>query len=440
MDLPRSWRIGLIVFAFLLAATFGLSMMPVRQSISFHWDQIRYAVWHWLHPPEAVSLSSDGLGIPLDLQKGASTPEFSIFPINPSTQSTESPIFQIIPTPINVPSHALLSGVKYVDQHGLWNYCGPSSLAMDLSYWGWQGTREDIGKIVKGDPADYNVSPEELANYVTTQTNLNAIWRVGGDINLLKQLIANGFPVVVEKGVFFQDSFVGGITWMGHYNVVVGYDDALQQIIVMDPYIGGIDNPQEGINFRISYSDFTSEWRSFDYVFLVTYPFDRGNDLLQILGDRADEKNSYTMALAQADAETRTQSGLDQFFAWFNLGTNQVGLQDYASATDAYNRAFSIYDSLPEDLRPFRVLWFEIGPYLAYYQTGHYDWVVTYSTHAIDFASSLGRPLIEESFYWRAMAEVQLGQVDAALKDLRESLKYHPGYPPSLQELQQLGY
>jgi hypothetical protein len=94
---------------------------------------------------------------------------------------------------------------------------------------------------------------------------------------------------------------------MGHYNVIVGYDDALQQMIVMDPYIGGIDNPQEGINFRISYSYFTSEWRSFDYVFLVTYPFDRGNDLLKILGDRADDKNSYTMALTQADAETRTR-------------------------------------------------------------------------------------------------------------------------------------
>ena len=322
----------------------------------------------------------------------------------------------------------------------MWNYCGPSSLAMVLSFWGWQGTREDIGKVVKGDPADYNVSPEELAYYVTTQTNLNAIWRVGGDINLLKEFIANGFPVVVEKGVFFQDSFVGGITWMGHYNVIVGYDDILQQIIVMDPYIGGIDNPQEGINFRISYSDFTSEWRSFDYIFMVAYPFDRGNDLFSILGDRADVKNYYTMALAQADAETRTQSGLDQFFAWYNLGTNQVGLQDYASATDSYNRAFSTYDSLPENLRPFRVLWFEIGPYQAYYQTGHYDWVVTYSTHAIDFASSLGRPLIEESFYWRAMAEVKLGQVDAALRDLRESLKYHPGYLPSLQEIQRLGY
>ena len=440
MDLPKSWRIGLILFAFLLAMAFALTMMPVRQSISFHWDQIRYAIWHWLNPPEAVSFITSGSGIPLDLQKGEPTPDFHIFPINPAPQANEPPVFQIIPSSTTIPSHALLSGVKYVDQHGLWNYCGPSSLAMDLSYWGWQGTREDIGRIVKGDPADYNVSPEELAYYVTTQTNLNAIWRVGGDLNLLKQLVANGFPVVVEKGVFFQDSFVGGITWMGHYNVVVGYDDILQQIVVMDPYIGGVDNPQEGINYRISYSYFTGEWRSFDYVFLVTYPFERSDDLLKILGDRVDEKISYSKALTQASGETKNLSGLDQFFAWFNLGTNYVGLQDYVSATEAYNRAFSIYDSLAEDLRPFRVLWFEIDPYIAYYQTGHYDLVIEYSTHAIDFASSLGRPLIEESFYWRALAEVKLGYTDAAVRDLRESLKYHPNYPPSLQELELLGY
>jgi hypothetical protein len=412
---------------------FVLLMQPVRESLVFHWNQLRYAVWHWLSPPEAVGLSSGGLGSVFHFLKPTETPIFHIIPRTP-TPTTGAEIMES-PIPA-LPAQVALQGIKYVDQHGLWNYCGPSSLAMNLSYWGWQGTREEIGSFVKGDPADYNVSPEELASYVTTQTNLKAIWRVGGDPTLLKMLLANGFPVVIEIGIFFPDSFIGGTTWMGHYNAVVGYDDFLQQMIVMDPYIGGSENPRQSIPLL----DFISQWRSFDYVYLVTYPFNREGELFKILGNRVNEEVSYAIALTKAEEDTRTQTGLDRFFAWFNVGTNRLGLQDYAEATTAYERAFALYDIFPKELRPFRVLWFETGPYEAFYQTGHYDWVITYATHAIDFADSLGRPLVEESFYWRAMAEVKLGRVGAAISDLRESLEYHPGYPPSVEALRQLGY
>jgi len=63
---------------------------------------------------------------------------------------------------------------------------------------------------------------------------------------------------------------------------------------------------------------------------------------------------------------------VDQFFAFYNYGSNLVSLRDFAGAAKAYDTAFALYDSLPEDMsiRPYRILWYQTGPYFAYYYTG----------------------------------------------------------------------
>jgi methyl-accepting chemotaxis protein len=48
-------------------------------------------------------------------------------------------------------------------------------------------------------------------------------------------------------------------------------------------------------------------------------------------------------------------------------------------------------------------------------------------------------PSIEESFYWRAMAKQALGDQEGAVADLRESLKWHPDFGPTMALLQQWG-
>ena len=64
-------------------------------------------------------------------------------------------------------------------------------------------------------------------------TNLRELWRVGGDLDLLKRFIAAGFPVLVEKG--FEGAGFDG--WMGHYEVLNGYDDSRQRFIAQDSFI-----------------------------------------------------------------------------------------------------------------------------------------------------------------------------------------------------------
>ena len=75
--------------------------------------------------------------------------------------------------------------------------------------------------------------PSEMIAFVNEYTELNAIVRVGGNIELLKRFIAAGFPVIIEKG--FEGSGFNG--WMGHYEVINGYDDSRERFIVQDSYI-----------------------------------------------------------------------------------------------------------------------------------------------------------------------------------------------------------
>jgi len=171
----------------------------------------------------------------------------------------------------------------------------------------------------------------------------------------------------------------------------------------------------------------------------MIYPADKENDVMDILGDQADEVVNYQYAAQKASDEIYTLSGTNQFFAWFNRGTNLKELQDYAGAAQAYDEAFAIYNTLPEDksVRPYRILWYQTGPYFAYYYTGRYYDVLSLSTTAIEAA--LDEPALEESFYWRAMAKYALGDTYGATQDFQESLKYHPDFEPTIYQLQLLG-
>jgi tetratricopeptide (TPR) repeat protein len=82
------------------------------------------------------------------------------------------------------------------------------------------------------------------------------------------------------------------------------------------------------------------------------------------------------------------------------------------------------------------LIWYQTGPYFAYYYSGRYQDVIELATTTLD---AMSEPILEESYYWRAMAKIALGETEAAIKDLRESLKHHPDFIPSLELLRQLG-
>jgi tetratricopeptide (TPR) repeat protein len=338
------------------------------------------------------------------------------------------------------PQAVILSGVKYEDQHNRWNYCGPANLSMALTFWGWEGDRDVVAAYVKPNPdasQDRNVMPYEMEDFVETQTSgLAAVIRPGGNLDLLKRLIAAGFPVVAEKG-YFEYDFTGKWGWMGHYQFVTGYDDGKGVLIVQDTYI------KDGKDHEFPYIDFTNAWRSFNYVFLVVYPIEREAEVLSVLGDWADPAWANQHALEVARQESETLTGIDRYFAWFNRGTSHVNLQEYAEAAAAYDQAFSFYTDLPSGgdyPRPWRMMWYQTGPYWAYYYTGRYLDTIELATYTL--TKTISEPVLEESFYWRGMAYLARGaegDFDKAVEDFRACLKLHPGFSPALDQLRALG-
>jgi tetratricopeptide (TPR) repeat protein len=407
----------------------GLWMIPnVRERVLWHLEAWRVQVRYALNPPqEAVFVPASTLPTPPVLL--SPTPLSTVTPTRPSGEATlphPTATMMPTPTPTPLPPEVHISGGRYYDQHGLWNYCAPATLAIALSYWGWQGDRTDIGRVVKPFEKDKNVMPYELADYVENYTNLRALVRAGGTLDLLKNLLAAGFPVVIEKGVYLRD-YNGRLGWMGHYTVVSGYEEAARRFITQDAYFSP--------DYPVTYDDLLWQWRSFNYTFLVVYPPDREADLMAALGQYADVTASYRRAMEIASYEASVLSGLEQFFALFNYGTNLVNLQDYAGAARAYDQAFTLMANLPEDKRPWRIMWYQTGPYFAYYYTGRYWDVIRLAETTINAAD---QPYIEESFIWRARARLALGDTAGAADDVRTALDYHPGFPPAVELAQAL--
>jgi tetratricopeptide (TPR) repeat protein len=200
-----------------------------------------------------------------------------------------------------------------------------------------------------------------------------------------------------------------------------------QTFVIQDSYYG----PDQ----LIKYEELNRYWRAFNFAYLVIYPDWYKIEVMNLIEPRSDNNDRYLYAAEKASEEINKLSGRDQFFAWFNRGSSLVALEDYYEAAVAYDQAFKLYPTIPEKERPWRMLWYQTGPYQAYYYTGRYQDVINLASTTLN---AMSEPVLEESYYWRARALLALGGRDDAIKDLLTSLKYHPGFSPSLSLLQEL--
>jgi hypothetical protein len=402
-------------------AVYNLEPVQVRALplLSQFQADVKYA----LNPPEQVVFVPQVTSLPPATALPSATP----LPSATATQALPTPTGTPPPsptptdTPTPLPAKALLQGI--VHEYQTWNNCGPANLAMALSFWGWGGDQRVTAEFLKPNPRDKNVMPYEMVSFVEEQTDLYVLGRVGGDLQQIKTFVSAGFPVVVEKG-FEGDNFDG---WMGHYEVVNGYDDEQGRFAVQDSYNGPT---------YVSYEDMEEQWRAFNFTYLVMYPANRQGEVYAILGPHVDVNFNDQFAAQKAGQEADTLEGRDQYFAMFNKGSNLVRLKDYAGAAAAFDAAFALYPSIPEEQRPWRMVWYQTGPYFAYYYTQRYQDVINLATTTLE---SMSEPVLEESYYWRAMAKSALGDTAGAVDDLRQALQVHPGFGPALLKLQEMG-
>ncbi|MDW8327656.1 MAG: C39 family peptidase [Anaerolineales bacterium] len=339
----------------------------------------------------------------------------------PGPTATPEPTATPTPSPTPLPPRVMLTGFRH--EYQKFNNCGPASLAVNLSYWGWQGTQADTARVLKPNQDDKNVSPIEMYNYITT-LGFEGYIRVNGDVETLKRFIAAGYPVLVEKGFQCLPGEERCSGWFGHYSVFKGYDDARREFYMEDTF--------RGPNLALSYEETLTNWRAFNYLYMVIYPNTPEHDAAveALLGPAViDLEQNYRDALKRAQDEVYTLSGQDQAFAWFNIGTNLHWLRDYAGAARAYDEARLI--GLPR-----RMLWYQFGPYRAYYYSGRYQDVYDLATFAIE---SSPKPGLEEAFYWRGLALEAFGQRDRAIEDYRQALMWNPADAEARGALTRLG-
>lgn len=436
-----------LLLAFIAVVLFAILFIlpPIRSRINYYAHDIYAKIRYGLNPPQAEVFVPSGeedegfaaTAIAATVNAAFPTATPTALPAQPTPETT--PLPTITPTPL--PASAYLSGV--IPEPQLWNNCGPATLSMNLSFFDWGKTQVEAAEVLKPNPRDKNVMPYEMVNFVNEQTSLRALSRMGGDIDTLRRLVNAGFPVLVEKG--FEPENLKKEGWMGHFNLVIGYDDDTRTFTTQDSYLlshppggGEIKNVKTFPGFTVSYDDMLSNWRAFNYVFLVVYPPEKENDVLNALGPLMNETDAFTIAHERALQEASSLSDVrDQFFAWFNAGTSLVNLADYAGAAAAYDTAFNLYPQIPEARRPWRMMWYQTGPYFAYFYSGRYHDVIRLADQTLERMTA--EPILEESYYWRGRAFLALGDVARALTDFRESLRHHPGFGPSLGALEEMG-
>lgn len=418
------------IFTLVILAGVILALPPVWSRVSYYANKIYTEIYYKINPPQEVIFNPQ-----------QTTPDFIATAVQQTVQaaqpqSTPEPTKTATTTPIPLPAAVYLQGVEPEAQ--MWNNCGPATLSMALSYWKWSGDQEDTAALLKPNPRDKNVMPYEMVDFVNNHTELRALIRMGGDLYALKSLLSAGFPVLVEKG--FEPENLAKEGWMGHYNLVIGYDENTRAFTTQDSYLLALKKYEERAGtkgFEVTYDDMLKNWRAFNSIFIVIYPPEYENDVLNALGPLADETSAFQAAYERAMADSASLSDArDRYFAFYNVGTSLVKLQDYEGAAAAYDTAFSIYPSIDEVSRPFRMLWYQTGPYYAYYYSARYQDVINLATTTLDAESE---HILEESYHWRALAKEALGNREAAISDLRSALRVHPGFGPSFEQLLAFG-
>ncbi len=338
---------------------------------------------------------------PLALPTAAPTNYPTAQPTNRPTDSpTRAPTRPRTPTfaPDVIPIQPSVSLRGFKHEYQKWNNCGPATLAMTLSFFGRTDTQAAIAAAIKPNYDDRNVRPDELSAYASS-VGLRALVRVNGSLDRLKLLLSNDVPVIIETALVKQPQ-----GWMGHYRLLIGYD--AKQFFTLDSY--------DGPSVKLAAAELDDAWRAFNRQYLVIYDEAHAARVRAILADTLDDAAMYAQAAATARAESAADP--QDAFAAFNLGASLVGLNRYAEAATAFDRARTLG-------LPWRMMWYEFGAYEAYLHVGRNAEVIALADTLLRQANDL-----EESHYYKGLALRALKREPEARAEFETALRFNPHY------------
>jgi hypothetical protein len=434
MRLRKALRLiaGVLVLCGLAYLVYQIPYVNYR--LSWRLDGFETYVYSLMHPvagylPTAVPGKTTEVvseNIPVDVPESASKPVV-LTPTGSSAteQATSAAILAADPTeipgpsatpqasPTPLPSRVLLQPPLWERED--WNDCGPATLSLYLKYWGWKGDQFVIQKVIKPLRADRNVNVDELTGYVHDNvTSLNAEYRVGGTVDLLRQFIANRIPVAIEESLRIDQSYLTNDDhWAGHYILITGYDDKFQVFFVQDTELGK--------DHVVPYKELDRAWQSFNRVYIMIYPPDQEQTVKNLVGSDWDADTNRQHALDTAKAET--QSDPKNAYAWFNMGSNLVYFEKYTEAATAYDTARNL--GLPQ-----RMLRYQFGPFIAYFNGGRNDDLLSLTQYALNVT-----PNSEEDMLWRGWGLYRQGDKVGAVDMFTKALAARPGYGDAIYAL-----
>ena len=393
----------LVISIFLFG--FALLLIPsIQKRVLWRWEITKAYVSGVINPVSAIPTAS--------FISPSSMPVTEIAPTKPPL-ATPSPITEtILPTALPSPTYAplpesvILNSPAYEKQDI--NNCGPATMVMNLRYYGWEGDQFTISDVIKPIAQDRNVNVEELDYYVKNYAGwLNIIYRVGGDIEILKKLIAADIPVMIEETFIFDKNFwPNDDRWGGHYLFINGYDDKRQQFLTQDSYVGP--------DHWFDYGQIIDQWQAFNHVYIIVYLQEQEETIKQILGNNWDADQNRQNALDRALKETEEDP--DNVFAWFNLGTNYMYFDNYDLSTQAYDRAREIG-------WPQRMLRYQFGPFISYFHMLRTDDLMALVQYALERT-----PNSEEALLWNGWGLYRKGDKVKAIESFQAALEAQPNY------------
>ena len=327
-------------------------------------------------------------------------------PVQDTTAPEEKPQFV---TTTTLPSKKTLKNDYHVFQ--TFNNCGPASLSMALSYYGIKVSQKELGAQLRpyqnsqGDNDDKSVTLEEIGNKAE-EYGLLYYHRPAGNPNLIKQFIFNDIPVIARTWLKYGED-------IAHFRVIKGYDDTAGVFIQDDSY--------QGKNLEYTYWDFNKLWEAFNYEYIVLVRPEQKDIVEKILGESLDEKTAWE--IAKKESEKKLSADPASVYDRFNLSVADYYLEDYEGAVEAY-------EAISARL-PFRMLWYQIEPILAYNKLGEEEKVLEMTAGILNNNNRA----FSELYQLRGRIYLKRGDLGAAREEFEKALYYNKNYRLEEDEL-----
>jgi len=303
-----------------------------------------------------------------------------------------------------------------------------------LNFYGHDITQTDAAAYLKPNLQDRNVSPWQMADYVNEFIpGMQSRVFVGGDLTLLKQFIAHGIPVIIEKG--YDPG--RGEGWYGHYLTVHGYDDEGLVFYSKDTYLG----PFDGTSRIDSFTEILDGWKAFNYTFIAIYEPSDETLVNQIVGpDMAEPVKMWQQAAVKAQAQTTEDE--EDAYAWFNLGTSLTAMGEITGDNAFYQQGAAAFDRAFALGLPGRMLWYQFRTYIAYMKIGRYQDMIDLTDAMLNNSDARvrdGSSYVEETYLYRGHAFAFLGDITQARAAYQRALELNVNFYPAQIALDSIG-